>query len=54
MHGHAGRELLRHNDGVALAACQAQAVSGVSWQKLQGDHPHSHQVTAVDSLIALS
>lgn len=53
VYNHPGRELLWDGDAVALSTRQAQAVSRVSLEELQRDHPHANQVAAVDPLVAL-
>lgn len=53
VHDHPGRELLWDGDAVALSTRQAQAVGRVSLEELQRDHPHPHQVAAVDPLVTL-
>lgn len=53
VNNHSGCELFRDDYSVALSACQPQALCCFSRQILQRNDPHTHQVTAVDPLIAL-
>lgn len=53
VNNHSGGELFRNDHGVALSASETQAISRFSRQILQRNDPHTHQVTAVDALVAL-
>ena len=53
VHEHPGLQQLGHDHGVALAAGEPQGLGRDPGEVLQGDHAHSHQVAAVDPLVAL-
>lgn len=41
-------------DSVSFPPCESQGVCILPREVLEGDHPHSHQVTSVNALVTLS
>lgn len=50
---HSWFEVLWDVDGVSFPPRESQGVRRLPREVLEGDHPHSDQVTAVDALVAL-
>ena len=49
----ASRDIFRHDDSELLFPGQTETLGRLSREVLKGDNSHSHQVTAMDSLVAL-
>ena len=54
LHFHSWREAFWNDDGVSFPPRESQGVCSLPREVFEGNHPHSHQVTAVNALVALS
>ena len=54
LHFHPRCEVVWNDDGVSLPPCESQGVCGLPRKIFEGNHPHSHQVAAVNALVTLS